>query len=213
MIRFLSFALAVATPAAAHQVAPATPPAAAAAPVQPAALQPATVRVVLVTSLGPVTIALEKERAPITSANFLRYVDAKRLDGINFYRAMKLAADVGLVQGGVRDGKLLFPPIALEPTDKTGLAHVDGTISMARGVPNSAQADFFIIVGAMPSLDAQPGQPGDSAGFAAFGRVVGGMDIVRRILAAPTSPTLGDGPMKGQMLAPPVKILTARRAR
>jgi peptidyl-prolyl cis-trans isomerase A (cyclophilin A) len=213
MIRFLSFALAVATPAAAHQVAPATPPAAAAAPVQPAAPQPATVRVVLVTSLGPVTIALEKERAPITSANFLRYVDAKRLDGINFYRAMKLAADVGLVQGGVRDGKLLFPPIALEPTDKTGLAHVDGTISMARGAPNSAQADFFIIVGAMPSLDAQPGKPGDSAGFAAFGRVVEGMDIVRRILAAPTSPTLGDGPMKGQMLAPAVRILTARRAR
>ena len=213
MIRLASMLLAGAAPLAAQELP--APSAASAAPAAPAvAPNPAAlVRVVLTTSEGPITLALDKERAPITTANFLRYVDAKRLDGIDFYRAMKLAPDNGLIQGGVRDGKLLYPPITLEPTSKTGLKHVDGTISMARAAPDSARADFFIIVGAMPSLDAQPDQPGDNAGFAAFGQVTEGMDIVRRILAAPTSPTDGDGPMKGQMLAPKIKILTARRLR
>ena len=220
MIRLASMLLAGAAPLTVQELpassaASAAPAAASAAPVAPVvAPNPAAlVRVVLTTSEGPITLALDKERAPITTANFLRYVDAKRLDGIDFYRAMKLAPDNGLIQGGVRDGKLLYPPITLEPTSKTGLKHVDGTISMARATPDSVRADFFIIVGAMPSLDAQPDQPGDNAGFAAFGQVTEGMDIVRRILAAPTSPTDGDGPMKGQMLAPKIKIFTARRLR
>ncbi|HEY0446779.1 MAG TPA: peptidylprolyl isomerase, partial [Allosphingosinicella sp.] len=97
-------------------------------------------------------------------------------------------------------------------TSRTGLSHVDGAISMARHEPGSATADFFITVGAMPAMDADPGQPGDNLGFAVFGRVVEGMDVVRRILDAPTSPTEGEGVMKGQMLASPVRILTARRA-
>ena len=205
LLRLALILIACAAPVAAQDVPPAAP--AVATPVAE------TVRVVLTTAEGPITVALEKERAPITTANFLRYVDGKRLDGIAFYRAMNLAPGNGLIQGGVRDGKLLYPPIALEPTSKTGLTHVDGTISMARAAPDSARADFFIIVGAMPSLDSQPDQPGDNAGFAAFGRVVEGMDIVRRILVAPTSPTEGDGAMKGQMLAPKIKIITARRVR
>jgi peptidyl-prolyl cis-trans isomerase A (cyclophilin A) len=175
--------------------------------------KPVTVRVTLQTSEGPITLELEKERAPVTTANFLRYVDGKRLDGIAFYRAMKLAPGTGLIQSGVREASRLFPPIAHEPTTQTGLSHVDGAISMARHAPGSATADFFIIVGGMASLDANPKQPGDSAaGFAVFGRVVHGMDVVRRILDAPTSPTAGEGVMKGQMLANPVRIVSARRA-
>jgi peptidyl-prolyl cis-trans isomerase A (cyclophilin A) len=91
------------------------------------------------------------------------------------------------------------------------LSHKDGTISMARNAPGTASGDFFITIGDIPSMDADPSQPGDNLGFAAFGHVVEGMEIVRRILEAPTSPTEGEGAMKGQILAPPVRILTARR--
>ena len=181
-------------------------------PIAAPAPQPAVVRVSLQTSLGPVVLELEKERAPITTANFLRYVDQKRLDGTSIYRAAKVADGFGLIQGGVRnDPKRAFPPIAHEPTSRTGLTHGDGTISMARADPGTATGDFFITIGAMPSMDADPSQPGDNAGFAAFGRVVEGMEVVRQILDAPKSPTEGEGVMKGQMLAPPVRIITARR--
>ena len=211
--RFAAIALLclLATPAFAQAGAPPAPtPAQNQAPVT--APKPATVHVTLVTTEGTITLELEKERAPITTANFLRYVTAKRLDGMTFYRAMKFGDGGGLVQGGVRnDPKRLFPPIALEPTSRTGLAHLDGTISMARTAPNSATADFFITIGPMPSLDADPKQPGDNLGFAAFGHVVDGMDVIRRIRDAPTSPTEGEGVMKGQMLAPPVRIISARR--
>lgn len=177
------------------------------------AVAPATVSVVLTTSEGPITIALEKERAPKTTANFLRYVDAKRFDGTTIYRAMKIGDGVGLIQGGLQnDPKRLFPPVAHEPTSQTGLSNTDGAISMARNAPGSATADFFIAVGDLSQLDAQPGQPGDNLGFAAFGHVTSGMDLVRRILQAPTSPTAGVPAMKGQMLAPAIKILTVRRA-
>jgi len=178
----------------------------------PAPAPPATVRVALTTSEGPILLELEKVRAPATTANFLRYVDTKRLDGSTFYRAMKLAPEFGLIQGGLRnDPKKLFPPVAHEPTTSTGLSNTDGVISMARDKPGSATADFFISIGDLSSLDAKPDQPGDNLGFAAFGHVVEGMDVVRRIAAAPTSPTDGEGAMKGQMLAPTIRILTARR--
>lgn len=178
----------------------------------PAPAPPATVRVVLTTSEGPILLELEKERAPATTANFLRYVDGKRLDGTAFYRAMKLSPELGLIQGGLRnDPKKLFPPVVHEPTTSTGLSNTDGVISMARDTPGSATADFFISIGDLSSLDARPDQPGDNLGFAAFGHVVEGMDVVRRIAAAPTSPTDGEGAMKGQMLAPTIRILTARR--
>jgi peptidyl-prolyl cis-trans isomerase A (cyclophilin A) len=82
---------------------------------------------------------------------------------------------------------------------------------MARYAPGSAQGDFFITVGDLKSMDADPARSGDNAGFAVFGRVVEGMDVVRRILASPTSPTEGEGVMKGQMLAPRIPIISARR--
>jgi peptidyl-prolyl cis-trans isomerase A (cyclophilin A) len=192
-------------PALAQPVAPS-------APATPAP-KPATVRVSLQTSDGPILLELAKERAPITTANFLRYVDQKRLDGTAFYRAAKVGEGYGLIQGGARnDPKRALPPIAHEPTTRTGLSHVDGAISMARAAPGTASADFFITIGAIPSMDADPSQPGDNLGFAVFGRVVEGMDVVHRILDAPTSPTEGEGAMKGQILATPVRILAARRA-
>jgi peptidyl-prolyl cis-trans isomerase A (cyclophilin A) len=129
------------------------------------------VRVALETQAGRIVLALDRRRAPVTTANFLRYVDAKRLDGINFYRAMKLWEGTGLVQAGVRDGSKLFPPIAHEATTQTGIRHEDGTVSMARTTPGSAQGDFFITVGRVEGFDAATKQPGDDLGFAAFGRV------------------------------------------
>ena len=192
-------------------VAPAPGQAEAQAPTT--APRPATVRVSLQTSEGSLVLELEKERAPITTANFLRYVDQKRLDGTSFYRATKVADGYGLIQGGLRnDPNRLLPPITHEPTSLTGLSHIDGAISMARAAPGSATADFFITIGAIPSMDANPAQLGDNLGFAVFGRVVEGMDVVRRILNAPTSPTEGEGAMKGQMLTAPIKIIAARRA-
>lgn len=175
---------------------------------------PAPVRVLLVTGAGPVTLELDAARAPATTANFLKYVDQKRLDGTSFYRALKLtpAGDVGLVQGGVRgEAKRILPPVVHEPTSATALTHDDGAVSMARAAPDSAAGDFFITIGALTSLDADPARPGDNAGFAVFGRVVDGMDVVRAILAAPTSPAAGSGVMKGQMIAAPIRIENARR--
>jgi peptidyl-prolyl cis-trans isomerase A (cyclophilin A) len=174
---------------------------------------PATVKVVLKTSLGDIVLAVETERAPITAANFLRYVDQKRLDGSEFYRAMAVGDDgqYGLIQGGLRGSpKRVLKPIAHEPTTVTGLSHVDGAISMARGDPGTATADFFVVIGDLVSLDAQPNS-GD-LGYAVFGHVVNGTDVVHAIFGQPRSPTAGQGVMQGQMLAMPVKILTARRA-
>lgn len=175
----------------------------------------APVYVALDTAEGRILLELDRQNAPLTSDNFLRYVDQKRLDDTSFYRALSMAPDgVGLIQGGVRgDPERLLDPVAHEPTTKTGLSHVDGSISMARGAPGSAAGDFFIIVGdRMTGLNASPDRSGDNAGYAVFGRVVSGMDIVRNILSAPISQTEGEGTMKGQILAKPVTIRTAARA-
>ena len=174
---------------------------------------PATAKVVLKTSLGDIVLAVETERAPITAANFLRYVNQKRLDGSEFYRAMAVGDDgqYGLIQGGLRGNpKRVLKPIAHEPTTITGLSHVNGAISMARGDPGTATADFFIVIGDLVALDAQPN--GGDPGYAVFGHVIDGMDVVHVIFGQPRSPTAGEGVMQGQMLAMPVKILTARRA-
>ena len=175
----------------------------------PAMAQP--VRVTLATSEGDIVLELDTAHAPITAGNFLRYVDQHRLDGTDFYRAMRTGTETGLIQGGVRERRFLLSPIPHEPTEQTGLSHVDGAISMARFAPGTAQSDYFISVGAHPAYDAHPGAPGDNLGFAVFGRVVEGMDVVRRILQAPTSPTEGEGVMRGQMLSPRIRIVTARR--
>ena len=182
-----------------------------------AASAQATTKVVLATELGDIVIALETERAPITVANFLRYVDEDRLDGTVFYRAMRLdwgEQPNGLIQGGTQyDPERILPPIAHEPTTMTGLSHTAGTISMARYEPGSATGAFSIMLSDQPGLDADPNaaDPDAQAGFAAFGRVVSGMDVVRAIFDAPTDPDKGEGWMKGQMLARPVKIIDARR--
>lgn len=178
------------------------------APPPATAPKPALVRVLLTTEAGPITLALEKDRAPVTTANFLRYVDGRKLDGVTFYRAVKVGEGYGLVQFGTRnDPKRTFPGITHETTTTTGLSHVDGALSMAMAKPGTAAGDFFVVVGDITSMDAHDADPG----FAVFGRVAEGMDVVRSILLAPTSPTLGDGVMKGQMLAPGIKVLSARR--
>ncbi|MCW2348859.1 peptidyl-prolyl cis-trans isomerase A (cyclophilin A) [Sphingobium xanthum] len=171
-----------------------------------------TVPVVLTTSAGAVTLAIETERAPVTAANFLAYVDGKRLDGTFFYRAFKWEDGTpgGFIQGGTQnDPKRILKPVPHEPTSKTGLSHIEGVISMAQGAPGTATGDFFIIVGDMRGFDATQDQPG----FAAFGRVIDGMDVIRSIWNAPRSATKGEGVMKGQMLEPAIRIITARRAK
>ena len=172
---------------------------------------PDIVRIRLETEAGPILLALDHKRAPVTTANFVRYVEAKRFDGTFFYRAARTkgAAGRGFVQGGIRhSARRSFPPIAHEPTSETGLKHAEGTVSMARAAPAGAMGDFFIIVGgAMPAMDSKPGAPG----FAAFGRVEEGMDTVRALLAAPTVADAGRGPMRGQMIEKPVRIIRALR--
>ncbi len=183
----------------------------------PAWAQPTSglVRVNLPTGQGLIVLELFADKAPITAANFLRYVDARLYDGATIYRALKTpgAPPTGLVQGGARvDRARPIAPVAHESTTQTGLRHKDGTLSLARRAPGTATSDFFICVGDAPYLDADPKAPGDNLGFAAFGHVAGGMDIVRAILALPTSPTAGAPDMAGQMLDPPVPIVSARRA-
>jgi len=181
-------------------------------PTPVAAPQYATVQVSFQTSAGTIVLALEKERAPVTTANFLRYVDQKKLDGMTFYRTVKVTPTIGFIQGGTRnDPKRTLPPIKHEPSSSTGIHNLDGTIAMARNAPGTAAGDFFILVGDEPTMDADPKATGDNQGFAAFGHVVEGMDVVRQIMDAATSPTQGVGVMKGSMIAAPIKIVSERR--
>jgi len=183
--------------------------------VSPTLAQPAAPRVAIKTDHGLIVLALAADKAPITAANFLHYVDARRFDATSFYRAVRSqgAAGAGLIEGGLQNapGKL-FPPIAHESTTQTGLSHQAGTISMARYGPGTATADFFICSGPAPYLDANPGGKGDNLGYAAFGQVIDGMDVVRAILALPTNGVARNPAMQGQILSPPVAIVTMRRA-
>lgn len=186
-----ALAAAISVPAFA-QAPPAT------APAPKADLVPVAIQ----TEKGRIVIALDRGRAPLTTANFLAYVESGKFDGESFYRAMPYGAG-GLIQGGIRsDARKLDPPVAHEPASKTGISHKAGTISMANFGPGTARADFFILTTDIPAFDES---------FAAFGQVVEGMDVVKAILAAPVSLTAGEGPMKGQMLEPPVKIVKAER--
>ena len=170
----------------------------------------APVRVALQTAIGTIVIETDP-RAPVTASNFVRYADEHRFDGATFYRGMTVAPGHGLVQGGTSNASdRILPPIAHEPTSQTGLSHVDGAVSMAAAAPGQATGDFFIIIGNLSSLDAGKTSP-DNQGFAVFGRVVEGMDIVHTLLEAPKSPTAGEGSMRGQMLDPRVPIVSARR--
>jgi peptidyl-prolyl cis-trans isomerase A (cyclophilin A) len=178
----------------------------------PAAAAPRPPRVRIETSMGAIVIELAPQQAPITAANFLRYAEEKRLDGTFFYRAARSKGNpkAGLVQGGI-DHHIprALAPIRHEPTSKTGLRHVDGTVSMARNAPGTAMGDFFFVVGGASYLDARPGSPG----YAAFGHVVSGMPLIKRILAMPTFPGGFSKDTMGQSLRQPVKIISVRRVK
>lgn len=176
-----------------------------------------TTRVVIETTMGEITVDLETERAPITAANFLRYVDEDRFDGTKCYRAMHLKwgePPNGLLQCGTQmDPKRVLDGIAHEPTNKTGLSHTDGALSMARYDPGTATGDFSIMIKDQTGLDAKPSaeDPAQRPGFAVFGYVVDGMDVVHAIHAAKIDPDKGEGFLKGQLLASPVEIVDMRR--
>lgn len=173
-------------------------------------------RVAIETSLGRFVVEADTVRAPISAGNFLRYVDQKRLDGITFYRVVKVADRFGFVQFGVNgDPKRVLPPIKHEPTTLTGIRHLDGVLSTPRLAPGTARGDFTIMLGDQPSMDADPAKPGDNMGYAAFGRVVEGMDVVLRIFDAPVSPTasLRGGAFKGEIPVAAVRVVSARRAK
>lgn len=169
-----------------------------------------SVPVLLRTEQGEIEIAVDPVRAPITAANFLRYVDGGYYDGGQFHRAVTMmnqpntAVRIEVIQASVNAARAdeRFDPIPLERTTVTGLAHRDGTISMARFAPDSAVSDFFICIGDQPSLDYGGARYADGQGFAAFGTVTGGMDVVRAIQMAPVN---------AQTLTPPVRIVEARR--
>lgn len=177
------------------------------------AREAATARVKLQTELGTIVIEVDIAHAPISAKNFLAYVDQKRLDGETFYRAARnrRAPQYGLIQGGI-DHKIrrALAPIAHEPTSRTGLRHVDGTVSMARNQPGTAMGDFFITIGPSSYLDAGPG--GTPPGYAAFGRVVSGMEVVRKILAMPTYKGGYSYNTMGQSIIKRVRIISAQRA-
>jgi peptidyl-prolyl cis-trans isomerase A (cyclophilin A) len=173
-------------------------------------------KVKLETAAGVIVIELDADKAPITAGNFLKYVDRGLFNGATFYRASRppgyTATDYGVVQGGLQnDPKKLLPPIAHEPTTKTGLHHGDGVISMGRRAPGTATADWFICLGDQSYLDADPKDPKKNPGFAAFGHVVEGLDVVKKIIGMPVDPNRGEGAMKGEMLKVPVKITRVTR--
>jgi peptidyl-prolyl cis-trans isomerase A (cyclophilin A) len=169
-------------------------------------------QVLIETERGVITVEVDAARAPITAANFLRYVDGGYYDGGLFHRTVTMENQpdndvrIEVIQAGVNPSRAeeRFAPIPLERTSNTGLAHRDGVISMARSTPDSAVSDFFICIGDQPSLDFGGARNADGQGFAAFGRVIRGMDAVRAIQAAPA---------EGQKLVPPIHIVSVRRGR
>jgi peptidyl-prolyl cis-trans isomerase A (cyclophilin A) len=172
--------------------------------------QKQSVRVLIETDLGDIEVELEPAKAPLTTANFLKYVDGKLYDGGLFHRTVKPdnqpnnKVRIEVIQAGINPAreKQGFAPIKLERTNQTKLSHKNGTISMARDDPDTATADFFICIGDQLELDFGGKRNPDGQGFAAFGRVVKGMDVVKKIQTAPA---------KEQALTPPVKIKTIRR--
>ncbi len=166
----------------------------------------------LTTELGVIEAELFADQAPATVANFLKYVDAGRYTGGVFHRTVKLNPDnqphntvkIEVIQGGVNPehAEKDWPPLVLERTRDTGLKHLDGTLSMARAGPDTATSDFFICLGAQPELDFGGKRNSDSQGFAAFGRVTKGLDIVKKIQTAPA---------EGQKLTPAIRILKIER--
>lgn len=167
--------------------------------------------------LGQVVVAVDADRAPVSAANFLRHVDGGHYDGASFYRTVTLENDNGspkieVIQGGVgNDVEPPFPPISHETTETTGLRHEDGTLSMARGEVGTASSEFFICIGEQPGLDFGAGRHADGQGFAAFGRVVSGMEVVHLVHQLPSDGPADNAYVEGQIIEQPAVILTARR--
>lgn len=146
-----------------------------------------TVHIVINTTLGAIEVELYPEKAPKTVENFLKYVSNDLYKNSSFFRVCTLENEadrkvkIEVIQGGNVADTLLFPPIALETTQQTGIKHLNGTISMARGAPNTAQSSFFICINKQPSLDFNGKRNPDGQGFAAFGQVLKGMELVLKI--------------------------------
>jgi peptidyl-prolyl cis-trans isomerase A (cyclophilin A) len=175
------------------------------------------VRITMSTDMGDIDIELYAARAPVTVENFLRLVDDGHLDGGSFYRVVTFANDNGtpkieVIQGGLGDIDSPFPPIDHETTGQTGILHRDGVISMARGEVGTASSEFFICIGDQPGLDFGNVRNADKQGFAAFGKVVRGMDVVRKINGAPADAQSDSGYTEGQILTEPVAIIRVARA-
>ena len=164
--------------------------------------------VIITTQLGAITIELFPKQAPVTVANFLRYIDDDLFGDARFYRTVTMnnqpANDfrIEVIQGGLFTDDYVLPPIAHETTLVTGLKHLDGTISMARNEPGTASSEIFICIGDQPSLDYGGMRNPDGEGFSAFGRVILGMDVVRAIQALPEY---------GQYLEPHLPITAIKR--
>jgi peptidyl-prolyl cis-trans isomerase A (cyclophilin A) len=180
--------------------------------------QSKTVRVRVQTELGDIVLEVDPIKAPVTTANFLKYVDAAHYDGGIFHRTVKMdnqpesTVKIEVIQAGVNPARAKegFPAIALERTSVTGILHKDGVVSMARGGPDSATSGWFICINDQPSLDFGGARNPDGQGFGAFGRVVSGMDVVRKIQAAPSSTTRTTN-TEAQRLTPPIKIVKVAR--
>ena len=170
-----------------------------------------TVKVLVQTEMGDIVLEVDQARAPVTSANFLKYVDGGFFNGGTFHRTVKMdnqpdsPVKIEVIQAGIDPdrGKEGFPAIALERTSVTGLKHTDGAISLARGQPDSATSGWFICINNQPELDFGGKRNPDGQGFAAFGRVVTGMEVVRKIQMAPNT--------DAQKLTPPIKIVKMAR--
>lgn len=173
------------------------------------------VSVIMETELGQMEIELYADKAPVTVANFLKHIDAMAFDQAEFYRTVTYANDNGspkieVIQGGLNTIESSFPPIAHESTDQTGILHLDGVISMARGGVGSATSEFFICIGDQPGLDFGQPRNEDMQGFAAFGKVVRGMSVARQINSIGGSGD-ADAYTAGQILEVPIKVLSVRR--
>ena len=174
------------------------------------------VRVKLETALGLIEVAADCARAPLSAGDFLKYVDHGLYSGGAFYRTVRPDNDpnpikIDVIQGGLVDDSKYLSPVAHEPTNRTGLRHLDGTISLTRDTPGTGTAGaFFICIGDQPELDFGGRRNPDGQGFAAFGRVVQGMDVVRAIWRSRTKDP--DGAMGAQAIASPAQILGATRA-
>ena len=172
--------------------------------------------VVLETRLGSITIELYIDRAPLSSASFLDHLERGLMEEAVFYRVVTHENDNGspvisVVQGGLLDEDRMLPPVAHETTEATGLSHVDGAVSIARAEPGTGSAGaFFICVGDNPALDFGGTRNPDKQGFAVFGQVVEGMDVVRAIQELPADQPTDFEYFKGQLLRDPVEIESAR---